>query len=109
MTPIHILRVTYAGGLSVLVDFSDGKSQTVDVGEFIRKHPHPQYDRYAQPVNFKKFSLRNGNLIWGKHVDLMFPVEALYRNNLDLTDDEAYEALYNTGMACEDCAEYKSK
>jgi len=85
MTPITIIKADYAGKLSVALMFSDGTQQVVDVGSFIKSHPHPQYNKYALETNFKKFTLRSGNIIWGRNADLIFPIQALHANNLNLT------------------------
>ncbi len=49
----------------------------------LKKNPHPQHDKYAKPLNFKKFTIRCGNLIWGKHADMSFPAQALYNADLE--------------------------
>jgi hypothetical protein len=85
---ITIIDATYETGLSLRILFSDGTERIIDFSEFLSKHPHPQYDRFAKPSNFKKFTIRNGNVIWGKHADLIFPVGALYLGNPELCCDE---------------------
>ena len=61
-TRLYIVRAEYAGDVSLHIFFSDGTSQTVDFKPFILAHPHPQYNRYIEPKNFKKFrSLVNKN------------------------------------------------
>ena len=32
--------------------------------------PHPQYNRYIDPKNFKKFTIEHGNVVWGKNWDM---------------------------------------
>jgi hypothetical protein len=76
---LSILSAKYIAPLSVELTFSDGTMKQVDVGAFIRKHPHPQYDRYLDEKKFKSFKLEMGNIVWGKNWDLIFPLEALYR------------------------------
>lgn len=49
-----------------------------DIGEFIRRHPHPQYNKYLDPRKFSRFAIENGNIVWGKNWDLIFPVEQLH-------------------------------
>ena len=88
MNSIHIIKAENTGNLTVSLTFSDNSKQTIDVGSFIRRHPHPQYNKYAKKSEFKKFWLRNGNLIWGKHADLNFPLNALYNGNLELCCDD---------------------
>ena len=77
-----IVSATYVSPLSVAITFSDGKEQTVNVGEFIRKHPHPQYNSYLKEPKFKKFKVEDGFLVWGKNWDLIFPSEDLYHGHL---------------------------
>ena len=59
------------------------KNQTL-----LRRHPHPQYNRYKSEKNFKKFKIENGNIVWGKNWDLIFPIGALYAGNLEFCCDE---------------------
>lgn len=49
--------------LSVELTFSDGAIQVVDVGSFIRKNPHPQYNSYLDEKKFKKIKLEMGNVV----------------------------------------------
>ena len=81
--PIKVTSAEYNGGLSLLIRFSDGTERVVDFSGFLREHPHPQHDKYAIPANFRKFTLRFGNVIWGKNADLCFPVHALYIGDLN--------------------------
>jgi hypothetical protein len=49
----------------------------VDVGAFLKRHPHPQYNGYLDDKKFKKFKLEMGNIVWGKNWKLIFPIEML--------------------------------
>ena len=49
--------------LSVELTFSDGAIQVVDVGAFIRKNPHLQYNSYLDEKKFKKIKLEMGNVV----------------------------------------------
>ena len=77
---LTILSAKYVAPLSVELTFNDGAVKTVDVGDFIRRHPHPQYNAYLDEKKFKKFKLEMGNIVWGKNWDLIFPLDALYRD-----------------------------
>ena len=44
-----IVDAVYTGGLSLSLTFSDGIVRVVDFERFIKKYPHPQYDRYLDP------------------------------------------------------------
>jgi hypothetical protein len=72
-----IVAAKYVAPLSVELEFSDGAVKTVDVGAFIKRHPHPQYNAYLDEKKFKKFKLEMGNIVWGKNWDLIFPIEML--------------------------------
>lgn len=76
---LYITEATDAGNLCIHLRFNDNTTQIVDVGEYIRRHPHPQYNRYLQPQHFRQFQLDHGNVVWGKNWDLMFPVEDMYK------------------------------
>ena len=78
---ISVVSAEYKGELSLTVHFSDGSARDLDFSDFFKKHP--QHDKYAKPRKFKKFAISNGNLIWGRHADLEFPIQALYRGDLE--------------------------
>lgn len=77
---IQIKEAVYNDDLTVDVLFDDETRQRIDVGEFIRKNPHPQYNKYLKIMNFKKGKLLNGNIVWGN--DLEFHIEDLYNGNI---------------------------
>ena len=77
MERLFITKAENMGNLTVCLTFSDNTMQTVDIGEFIRRHPHPQYNKYLDPRKFSRFSIENGNIVWGKNWDLIFPMEQL--------------------------------
>lgn len=74
---LHITSAKYVAPLSVRLQFSDGAEQIVDVGAFIRRHPHPQYNAYLKEHKFKQFTIEEGDVVWGKNWDLVFPIEQL--------------------------------
>ena len=77
-TKICIEHAEYVEGLVLRLFFSDGTSRDVDFKPFILANPHPQYNRYIEPKNFKKFTIEYGNVVWGKNWDMIFPVSQLY-------------------------------
>ena len=78
MERIYIVKAENIGELCVCLTFNDNTTKTVDVGDFIRRHPHPQYNKYLDPRKFSRFKIENGNIVWGRNWDLVFPVEQLY-------------------------------
>ena len=75
---LSIVSAKYVAPLCVKLEFSDGVTRTIDVGAFIRKHPHPQYNSYLNEKKFKKFKIEFGNVVWGKNWDLIFPIDRLH-------------------------------
>ncbi len=75
---LFIQQAVYVANLSVELIFNDGTIREVDFETFLNSHPHPQYNKYLNPANFKKFHLDHGNIVWGKNWDLIFPIEQLY-------------------------------
>ncbi|CAG5071408.1 hypothetical protein DYBT9623_03437 [Dyadobacter sp. CECT 9623] len=80
---IELTDATYLSEYRILVKFSDENERIVDFEEFLTKHSHPQFNKYRQPAQFKKFKIERGNLVWGKDWDLIFPVEQLYSGKID--------------------------
>ncbi|MBQ9467345.1 MAG: DUF2442 domain-containing protein [Muribaculaceae bacterium] len=79
---LYIISASDAGNLNICLQFSDGTIQVIDIGQYIRHHPHPQYNKYLDPKKFRRFSIENGNVVWGKNWDLMFPIEMLHQGQI---------------------------
>jgi len=77
---LFIQQAVYLSDFLVELEFNDGKIQKVDFRNYL--YNHPQYDKYKKPINFKKFFLDHGNIVWGKNWDLIFPIEKLYNGDL---------------------------
>lgn len=67
----HALRLT----------FSDGAEQIVDFGPFLRASQNPLISAYLNPAQFARFSIKDGDLIWGDY-DLCFPIADLYEGRI---------------------------
>ena len=80
---LNIVSAKYVAPLSVELQFSDGTVKIVDIGSFIKAHPHPQYNSYLDEKKFKRFKIEMGNIVWGKNWDLVFPISALYKGKCD--------------------------
>lgn len=78
MARLTIVEARPAGNLSVELLFSDNTRKIIDVGAFIRKHPHPQYNKYLNEEEFNKFTIDDGNIVWGEDWDIIFPIEDLH-------------------------------
>ena len=82
MNNITIIKAEDAGNLTICLTFNDNTKQTIDIGDFIRRHPHPQYNKYLDPRKFSRFTLENGNVVWGKNWDLIFPLDELHEGHI---------------------------
>ena len=82
MKPLKIIHAEATGNLSVELIFNDSSRQRINIGEFIKAHPHPQYNKYLEPRKFSRFTIENGNIVWGKNWDLVFPVEQLHTGTI---------------------------
>lgn len=80
---IMVTHAEYVSAYNILISFSDLTQQTVDFGPFLVGHPHPQYNKYKNPIHFRKFKIERGNIVWGKDWDLIFPVEQLHAGKID--------------------------
>ena len=83
MNRLYITHATNVGNLSVRLTFNDNTSQVINVGDFIRQFPHPQYNKYLDERKFRQFKIEDGNIVWGKNWDLIFPIEQLYRGHIE--------------------------
>lgn len=83
MNRLYITSATDVGNLSVRLTFSDETSRVVNIGNFIRQYPHPQYNKYLDEHKFRQFKLEDGNIVWGKNWDLIFPIEQLHRGHIE--------------------------
>ena len=75
---ILITDAVYVSDYKVNIKFADETEKTIDFGIFLKKYPHPQYNKYLDVKNFKKFKIDGGNIIWGKNWDLIFNPRKLY-------------------------------
>lgn len=82
MDRLRIVEAKTAGNLCVELIFSDNKRQTINIGDFIHRHPHPQYNKYLDEEEFEKFILEDGNIVWGQDWDMIFPLEQLYEGSI---------------------------
>ena len=76
---MNIKEAKDAGNLTVDLQFSDKTTRRVDIGDFIRRHPHPQYNKYLDERLFNTFQIEDGNIVWGEDWDLIFPIEQLHK------------------------------
>ena len=79
---MKVVKASYLDGYRLQIFFKNGKMSTVDLRRFLEERPHPQYNKYRDIKLFKKFRIENGNVVWGKNWDLIFPVAQLYEGRI---------------------------
>jgi hypothetical protein len=80
---LKVTKATYLDGYRLLIEFTDNKHQIVDFSEVLSTRALGYYGKYREPKNFKKFRIENGNVVWGKNWDLIFPIEQLYKGKIE--------------------------
>ena len=75
---LKITRVKHICDFTLLITFSDGKTNEVDFEPFLKSSLHPEVKKYLDQKKFSNFSLKNGDLMWGDF-DLIFPITDLYQ------------------------------
>ena len=82
MKTLSIIEAKYVNGYKVELLFNDRKKTLIDFSDFLQKHSHPQYNKYKKEQYFKQFFIENGNIVWGKNWDMIFPVYDLYKGKI---------------------------
>ena len=82
MKVVSVIDAKYLEGYKLQIVFDDSKINIVDFTSFLSTHSHPQYNKYKDENHFKKFKIENGNIVWGKDWDLIFPVWDLYNGSI---------------------------
>lgn len=82
MKQIQVENARYVDGFKVEIEFNYHSIKTIDFGDFLAKHPHPQHDKYKNIELFKQFKIESGNLVWGENWDLIFQINQLYRGTI---------------------------
>jgi hypothetical protein len=75
---IKIIDAVYLRGYEILILFSNNRMKVVDFAPAIKKYAKGDYSIYAKEPVFKKFHIENGNIVWGKNWDLIFPVSDVF-------------------------------
>ena len=69
-------------GFKVELLFSDNMKKIVDFAGFLETRSHPQFNKYKKQANFKRFNIENGNVVWRKDGDMIFPIDDLYTGKI---------------------------
>lgn len=89
---VSVVDAEYLTGYKVKVSFSDGHTSAVDFSQFLLEETNPVITQYRNLKLFKKFNIVDGDLVWGINWDLIFPVQALYYADLNITCNSKIKA-----------------
>ena len=82
MKTIEVTDARHVGQYKIKVSFADGTCKTVDFEPSLNQIKVPDYQKYREQKHFKKFKIENGNIVWGKDWDLVYPVNQLYKGKI---------------------------
>ncbi|QMW05762.1 DUF2442 domain-containing protein [Spirosoma foliorum] len=72
-----VLYANFLGDYRIDIHFSDGKQRIVDFEDAFSKL-QGYYAQYRLPALFQKFTIDNGNLVWGEDWEIIYPTWDLY-------------------------------
>ncbi|HZK81923.1 MAG TPA: DUF2442 domain-containing protein [Humisphaera sp.] len=78
---IFVERAELAGDFRLKLTFNDATQRIVDFAPFLRRSRNPLIQEYLDPVKFDRFTVKDGDLIWGDY-DLCFPIADLYEGRI---------------------------
>jgi hypothetical protein len=81
MENITVASARHLEGLRLEIVFSDGARRIIDFRPFLERFSHPDYDKYMDVDEFKKFSIMDGNINWNDY-HMIFTMESLYKGEL---------------------------
>jgi hypothetical protein len=79
---IKIDHASFVEGYKLSVTFNTGEIKIVDFGNFITENKFPFLTKYKEQKYFKNFKIEEGNIVWGKDWDLIFPIKQIYNGRI---------------------------
>jgi hypothetical protein len=80
---IEVVEARYIKDNILSIAFNDGVKREVNFSSFFDNNNTPYLKKYKTADKFKKFKIEDGNVVWGKDWDLIFPVEQLYNGEIE--------------------------
>lgn len=86
MEPVRlsIIEAQYVERYILRILFNDKSTKHVDFGQFILSSQNSLITKFKDLRRFKRFKIQDGNVVWGKDWDLIFPIEQIYNNHIVL-------------------------
>jgi hypothetical protein len=80
---VKVTSADYLGEYRLFIAFNDGRKVEVDFADFLNNRAKGYLLKYKKPTHFKSFKIEDGNVVWGKDWDLVFPVTQLYNGHIE--------------------------
>ena len=79
---LTVVAAQHAEDFKIRIMFSDNTWKIVDFKPFLFAYDRGHFNKYRKPGIFKKFKIEEGNIVWGKNWDLLFPVHELHAGKI---------------------------
>ncbi len=103
MKSLAVTKAEFIELYKLKVSFNDNTSQIVDFAESLPELTSPKtsdYKKYLEEKHFRSFKIEEGNLVWGKDWDIIYPVRQLHSGKLKiLTYSYTFQERAEVGMA----------
>lgn len=78
---LNIEEVNYIKLYVLELHFNDGSVISIDFAPFLLKQQNPSLVKYKTIKNFKSYTLKNGDLVWGDY-EMCFPIWDLHQGKI---------------------------
>ncbi|GGI22757.1 DUF2442 domain-containing protein [Pedobacter mendelii] len=78
---IEINKAEYLQDYKIAFEFSDGVSQIVDFGDFLKSSKNPMSSKYLEIEAFKNFNIEFGDIEWNDF-EMCFPIWDLHNGKI---------------------------
>lgn len=88
---VTLVSAKYLHDFFIILTFTDGKDRHTTVKDFLplfQQYVRGDYIKYFAPANFKKFTVKNGNIYWGKDEDVIFSSNKLFDKSSSATKED---------------------
>ena len=88
---LTLVSAKYQHDFFIILTFANGKTTHTTVKDFLplfQQYVRGDYIKYFAPANFKKFTVKNGNIYWGKDEDVIFPSNMLADKSSSTTKED---------------------
>jgi len=82
LSDLSISDANYLHDYVIEITFNNGVQKQVDLSSFFETNKADYIQKYKSSKLFKSFMIEEGNIVWGKNWDIIFPVANLYAGKI---------------------------